>query len=195
MISISIRYPKVTLCRNPSAQRSINSQIQAQVNRFYYYASNDLYWQAISDYKNSLENKFPFHPYDAVLQYEITYNQHCHLSLYYDQYTYTGGAHGNTVRASDTWGLWDGQSIPLSGFFPAGQDYRALLIDKITRQADERMQQNPGIFFENYRDLISESFNEEHYYLTPSGIAVYYQQYEIAPYVTGIVVFTIPYTA
>ena len=68
-----------------------------------------------------------------------------------------------------------------------------MLIDQILRQADENIQQNPGINFEDYHALIVKYFNEEHYYLTPSGVAIYYQQYEIAPYSTGIVVFTISY--
>ncbi|MCE5235347.1 MAG: DUF3298 and DUF4163 domain-containing protein [Clostridiaceae bacterium] len=193
MLALSIRYPTVTLPRNPSAQKSIDGQIQAQVNAFYHYAADDLYRQAVAAYKDAQENGFPFHRYDAILQYTITYNQRCHLSLYRDQYEYTGGAHGNTVRASDTWSLETGRNLPLYSFFPAGRDYRAFLISQIIKQADVRMQQEPGIFFENYRALIVQYFNGEHYYLTPAGLVIYYQQYEIAPYVTGIVPFTIPY--
>lgn len=193
MISFFVHYPKVTLHCNSAAQKRMNRKIQAQVNQFCRYASNDLYQLAVSDYKNSLGNDSPFHRYDAILEYTITYSWDCRLSLYRDQYTYTGGAHGSTVRASDTWNLESGLEIPLASFFPNDQNYKAFLIEKITRQADERMQKTPGIFFENYRDLILESFNEDHYYLTPTGIDIYYQQYEIAPYSTGIVVFTIPY--
>lgn len=55
------------------------------------------------------------------------------------------------------------------------------------------MAENPGVYFDDYRKLIAQYFNEEQYYLTPQGVAIYYQQYEIAPYSTGIVVFTVPY--
>ena len=188
MLTLSILYPKVTLRHYPYAQDSINLQIQAQVCDFLHYASSDLYQQAVVNYKQSQENEFPFRLFEAVLNYEITYNQNCHLSLYRDQYTFTGGAHGSTVRSSNTWNLMSGCNIPLSDFF-AGQEHRASLIEQITKQAGE----NPEIYFEDYPALIEKSFNEEHYYLTPSGIAIYYQQYEIAPYSTGIVVFTIPY--
>lgn len=193
VLTLSARYPQVTLRFNPTAQKSIDRQIQAQVNAFYHDASNDLYRQAVADYQEAQKNGYPFRSYEAMLQYTITYNRHCHLSLYRDQYEYTGGAHGNTRRASDTWSLRSGHTVPLYSLFPAGQDYRVFLIRHIQRQADERMQKEPGIFFENYRTLIVQYFNEEHYYLTPSGLAVYYQQYEIGPYATGIVIFTIPY--
>lgn len=193
MISFSVCYPQVALLCNPAVQKSIRREIQAQVHQFYQYASNDLYQSAVSDYQNSLENGFPFHGYEAVLQYTVTYNGCCRLSVYRDQYSYTGGAHGNTVRISDTWNLGSGRSVPLADLFPGNPDYRAFLTGEITRQADEKMRDTPGVLFENYRALILEYFNENHYYLTPSGIDVYYQQYEIAPYSTGIVVFTIPH--
>ena len=191
VLKVSVQYPKVILYKNLSTLRIINSQIQTQVNDFYHYASSDLYQQAIDDYKYKQENGFPFNHYEAMLHYEITYNEHYYLSLYRDQYEYTGGAHGNTVRSSDTWNLKNGHNVLLSEFFSADQDYRAYLIEQITRQADEQMTQNPGIYFENYQALIVQYFNEEHYYLVPDGIAIYYQQYEIAPYSAGIVVFTI----
>jgi hypothetical protein len=193
MLTLSMLYPQITLRNNPLAQRNINCRIQAQVDSFYKYASEYLYQQAISAYKYAQENGFPFHHYEAVLQYEVTYNSNCHLSLYYDQYEFTGGAHGSTIRASDTYGLLNGCTLPLSSFLPADKDYCALLLEQIMKQAQARMQQEPGIFFEDYPCLILEHFNDESFYLTPCGIAVYFQQYEIAPYATGIVVFTIPY--
>ncbi len=193
MLKFSVFYPKAAIRYYPFAQNSINNQIQSQVAGFMHYVSNDLYYQAIDTYNQSQENSFPFRRYEAALQYTVTYNQNCHLSLYADQYEYAGGAHGNTVRTSNTWDLASGHNIPLSDFFPVGQNYRSWLIAEMTKQADEKIRQNPGIFFENYPALIAEYFNKEHYYLTPRGIAIYYQQYEIAPYSTGIVVFTIPY--
>ena len=90
VLTLSILYPKVTLCYCPYAQDSINFQIQAQVCDFLHYVSGELYQQAVATYYESQENEFPFRLYEAVLQYEITYNQHCHLSLYRDQYVYNG---------------------------------------------------------------------------------------------------------
>lgn len=194
MLTISITYPEVTLRRNPQAQSSINQQIQEQVSDFARYAANDLYQQAIAAYEESQKSGFPFFGYDAVLQYTVTYNHQCHLSMYRDQYEFTGGAHGNTIRSSDTWDLTSGQNLPLASFFSPGQDYKAFLIKQILVQAEQQMQKNPGIYFEDYKTLIVKYFNEKSYYLTPAGVAIYYQQYEIAPYATGIVVFTIPYS-
>ncbi|MCH4239152.1 MAG: DUF3298 and DUF4163 domain-containing protein [Oscillospiraceae bacterium] len=195
MLTFAIAYPKICLQSNESVQTCINAEIEKQVHAFYQHVSGELYQQAIAYYKDTLEQGFPFRPYDAVLKYETTYNGNCYLSIYRDQYEYTGGAHGNTVRSSDTWNLTNGKNVPLSCLFPADQDYSALLTEQIIKQADKQYQQNPGIYFENYRELIAKNFNKESYYLTRCGIAIYYQQYDIAPYATGIVVFTIPYAA
>lgn len=194
MLTLSIRYPWISIPGNHNAQNRINNQISTQVNKYYKYASDKLYSQAVDGYKDSIKNNFPFHPYEAYMEYVPTYNENCFLSLYYDRYEFTGGAHGNTIRSSDTWELCRGTNIPLYCFFSPGVDYKSFLINEITRQAETDMKLEPNIYFENYKSLISENFNPESYFMTPDGISIYYQQYEIAPYSTGIVVFNIPYS-
>ena len=193
VLLLTAGYPQIALCGSPAAQTSINSCITAQVNDFMLYAANDLYCEAVAACKASRENGYPFLGFETVFNYEIAYNQNCHLSLYRDRYEFTGGAHGNTIRASDTWNLSTGGRLKLSSLFGSGTDYKAFLIGLITSQADKNMEQDNGIYFEEYRTLIAENFNENSFYLRPEGLAVYYQQYEIAPYAAGIVTFIIPY--
>lgn len=193
MLTLSIQYPEIRLADNPQTQARINSRFRAQAADFSRYAAGPLYRQAVRDYRNAQTHGYPFRAYDAVMKYEVTFNQDCHLSSYRDRYEFTGGAHGNTVRASDTFSLKSGRRFALSHFFAPGLNYRRLVLTKILEQADHNMQQNPGIYFEDYRHLILKYFNPESYYLTPDGVAVYYQQYEIAPYATGIVVFLLSY--
>ena len=51
---------------------------------------------------------------------------------------------------------------------------------------------NP-IYFEDYCKLVLDSFNPEQFYLVPRGntydLVIYFQQYDIAPYSTGIPTF------
>ena len=193
MIRVSTEYFDVVLSNNRIAELRINSSIRMEVWNFLNHASNTLYRQAIRDYKYSQINGFPFHPYEAVLNYSVTFNESCHLSDYHDRYEYTGGAHGITARGSDTWDLNTGWRMPLSSFFPQSTDYQRYVIDRITEQAEKNITENPGIYFEDYKKLIVQNFNPNSFYLTPQGIVVYYQQYDIAPYATGIVEFLLPY--
>lgn len=194
VLTLSISYPQIRLPGGrPYVQNRINRSYRRQASEFNQYAETTLYRQAVQELLDSQQNGFPFRPYDAVMKYESTFNRDCHLSGYSDRYEYTGGAHGNTSRTSDTWNLQTGEPLPLSAFFPPGTDVKSIVLEQIQQQAKQNMQQQPGIYFENYPELIDQYFDPESYFLTPDGINIYYQQYEIAPYSTGIVVFTLPY--
>lgn len=193
ILTLIIRYPSINIPHNKNAEIKINSMIRLQINEYYNYVSKILYNNAIEYYQNSLTNDFPFHVNESIMEYNITYNENCFLSLYNDKYEYTGGAHGITIRSSDTWETCQGTYIPMYYFFKPNTNYKYLLINEITKQAENNLAQNPGIYFEDYKNLIVQNFNPNSYYLTPKGMTIYYQQYDIAPFSTGIVEFTIPY--
>lgn len=194
VLTLTVKYPEVNIKYNPHAEWLINNQIAMNVNEYMRYAGY-LYNQAVKTYIDSQSNNFPFHPYEAYMEYTITYNDNCFLSTYNDKYEFTGGAHGSTLRSSDTWELLSGTNLPLYSFFRPGTDYVRLLTEEIIRQAEYNYNQNPNIYFDDYKNLITKNFNPRSYYLTPQGMVIYYQQYDIAPYSTGIVEFTIPYEA
>jgi len=52
-----------------------------------------------------------------------------------------------------------------------------------------------NIYFDDYEKNVANYFNPKSFYLVPDGIVIYFQQYEIAPYASGIPQFTIPYSA
>ncbi|MDD3693306.1 MAG: DUF3298 and DUF4163 domain-containing protein [Oscillospiraceae bacterium] len=193
VLTLNIHRPVVRLKGNEQAQSRINRRFSSQAVAFLRRASIVLYRQAVQQYQDSIVSDFPFRQFDAAMHFDITYNSNCHLSSFNDRYEYTGGAHGSTLRRSDTFSLKTGQRLPLMSFFPRGSNYRGMLLGQILMQADENMQQDP-IYFDDYRTLIVKHFNPESYYLTDEGINIYYQQYEIAPYASGIIVFTIPYS-
>lgn len=181
----------INVIGSKAAENKINGRISWQLKEFLH-KNKMLFTQAVEDYENSITNNYPVRPYESVLNYTVTYNGNNLLSMYRDCYKYTGGAHGNTIREADTFYLSDGKVLPLKAFFPNDKNYEYLLLEEILRQARENYQEEP-IYFENYYELIIENFNTENYYLTSKNIAIYFQQYEIAPYSSGIIVFEIPY--
>lgn len=193
LLSLNIFYPEIKLKRKPDVEKHIKAHYKQEADRFYRYSSGSLLSGAKAEYADSIKNGFPFRPYDAMMTYSVELNEGCILSTYYEQYTYTGGAHGNTVRRSDTWDLQTGAQIRLKDLFPDGSGYRRLILEQILPMADKHMANNPYVYFNDYRELIVKYFNPQSFYLTPKGLAVYYQLYEIAPYASGIVVFEIPY--
>lgn len=162
---------------------------QAEVLKRKY--ETELYHDAAATYEASLENDFPFHMYDAATVFEVTYNSNCMLSLYSDDYIYSGGAHGSTQRHSETWNARTGDRIYLYQFAGDPAAFRAEILRNVRDQIAQQMETEEGRYFDDYAQLTLEHFNPENFYLTPQGLVIYYQQYDIAPYASGIPEFTI----
>lgn len=194
LLNASFESYVVDVPERKEAEERINARISGQLAQYMKNNAYNLFPEAVRVYKESIANNYPVRPFEAVMKYSAPFNTCGLLSLYYDRYEFTGGAHGNTVRKSDTYNLNNGRVLPLAAFFPRGFDYREYFIGQILTEAKKIMEVNP-VFFENYEELIVKNFNPDNYYLTPNGYAIYYQQYEIAPFSTGIVVFEIPYDA
>jgi hypothetical protein len=153
----------------------------------------NLYQMAMVEYEYSVANNYPIHQFEAYVDYFITYNQNCVLSLYFDQYEYAGGAHGLTVRYSDTWNLPKSKRIELADLFPHRSNYRDYVIQAINKQIENAVAEESSMYFENYVQLVNENFKTNNFYLTKEGLVIYFQQYDIAPYASGIPTFVIPY--
>lgn len=191
IMKLTIDYPEITSANSPEAAEHINEEIALQVDAFAKNA-DELYQEAIEIYDDFQKEGFPFHPWEAYLQFQVTYNAHGLLSWYIDRYLYSGGAHGNTLRSSATWELVQGTLRTLDTFYEPGADYQSYILETILKQAQDNLAQEPYIYFEEYQSSIKECFDPQSFYLSPDGLVIYYQQYAIAPYSTGIVEFTIP---
>lgn len=110
------------------------------------------------------------------------------ISLPVTYYQYTGGAHGLTTKVSYNYDLKTGKILKLKDLFKEGFDYKSI-IDKKVR---EDIEKEKDIYFEN-GDLFKDVSENQAYYLNIDSIIVYFQQYEIAPYSSGIREFKIPY--
>lgn len=170
----------------------INRQYAADAIAYQQFCEMSLFRSAVEEYENSVKNGYPVRVFEAAVSYTVTYNKDCTLSLWFDRYEFTGGAHGNTIRHSDTWGAEDARRIPLEEIFPA---YKLYITDIISGEISAQMKSGEGWYFDDYEKNAAQYFNPENFYLKPAGLAVYFQQYEIAPYSSGIPEFIIPYSS
>ncbi|MGI5848942.1 MAG: DUF3298 and DUF4163 domain-containing protein [Christensenellales bacterium] len=171
----------------------MNQYYTAKSADYQQYCRQELYLSAAEQYDYSVKNNFPVRVFEAVQNYTITYNQDCAVSLYFDKYQYTGGAHGSTIRYSDTWNLKSGVRIMLKQLFSSAIPYRTYIINAINHQIAAQISQGDNIYFDDYEKSVVNYFNPDSYYLTEEGIVIYFQQYEIAPYASGLPEFKIPY--
>ena len=195
VLTYKIDYPQFYSNKCPKNLNKLNAFYKENAEIFEQYCRDTLFVEAVEQYHELKKNNYPFHPYEAIVTFKTTYLTCRFISLYFDQYIFSGGAHGNTVRHSDTWNLTTGRLMNISEYFPGNPNYKedilAFVIDEIRQQS-----QDPdlkGTYFDTYPQDVYNTWNEDDFYLTPSGIVVYFQQYAIAPYSSGILEFLIPF--
>lgn len=187
VLKYHIEYPLITNESNniPSMKFNIyNEQIAKQIQRK---AENELYKEAVELYKYNKKNNYPIMVYEIYRTFEITLNTNNTISLYADEYVFTGGAHGTTTRTPQTWNMTNGRLINLYELY-RGNPY--FILD-ILKEISKQINQNKEIYFEEACCMAIDNFNPQNFYLTTNGIVIYYQQYDIAPYSSGIRTFEI----
>ena len=150
-------------------------------------AENELYKEAIELYKYNKENGYPQMMYELYREYQITLNQENAVSMYIDEYIFSGGAHGTTTRTSQTWNLMLGKMVELYELYPNEPYFLLDILRKIHREISENIE----IYFADPYPLVVEYFNPDSYYIDNGKVVIYFQQYDIAPYSSGIIEFTL----
>lgn len=192
IFSYQINYPSFsTTCSLTSAQ-IINEYYARTAKNTEEYCRTVLYEQALESARYIQVNNPPFNSYTFDADYYITFNVGCVTSLYIDTYTYMGGAHGETKRTSNTWDFRTGNQLQLYDMNPLTFLSISMLQKQIEQQIADRMVENPGSYFSDYRTLLQNTFNPNSFFLRPNNMIIYYQQYDIAPYYTGLPEFSFP---
>ena len=193
VLTYEIEYPEIVSSDYECGKKAFNRYNKEKALYLRELIFNELYKEASKLYDYNTSNGYPVMIYEIILQYNITYNKDFLISLYYDQYEFRGGAHGNTTRTSQTWNLQIGKRLALSYFCPNNPYYIINILKNINNQIKQQIDEGSNYYFDNYCELVLESFRLENYYLIESKkcLAIFFQQYDIAPYSSGIPVFYI----
>jgi len=165
-------------------------QIEGMENKVLQTKLNAEFMRTIIQFKNEVQkqtNEGERFPYEAVATYFVSYNENNVLSLTIELYSYTGGAHGMTIRKSYNINLKNGKNLQLNDLFKKDYNYQDVINKEIKKQIDAAPE---GYYFKDEFKTIKA---DQPYYLKNQGIVIYFDLYEIAPYVTGFPEFLIPY--
>ena len=132
------------------------------------------------------DNPSPLISYQLYARYKIT-NKDDIISFYIDYYQFTGGAHGITTRLSYSVDNKTGKELQLSDLFKSGYDYKKVINFEIANA----IQMDKDKYFTGKDGFKGVSENQG-FYISSGNVVIYFQVYEIAPYVTGIPEFYIP---
>ena len=155
------------------------------------YAERTLFSMAKEQYDYNFFNGYPIMVYELIQMYNITYNEHLLISLYSDEYLYSGGAHGSTVRSSQNWNIQMGLQFNLSFIYGNDCSFLLFILKEIIRQISFEIENGSSQYFENYCELVLDNFKLNQFYLTDNDLVIFFQSYDIAPYSSGIPTFTI----
>lgn len=187
VLTWKIVFPQFFSQRYAQQARRLNIHYAGEAARRRRYAEARMYPDAVK----ALQAGSAALPFELVTAVDVAYNRACIVSLYTDEYQFTGGAHGMTVRTADNWNLRTGRQFALCDLFPGQRDCEQMILRQIITQ----IARDPASYFENYRELVMQNFDPRRFYLTRDAVMVYFGLYEIAPYSSGIPVFAIPYQA
>lgn len=139
------------------------------------------------EYFGGIGQEKPTFPYEIHSSYIISKDNKELLSLYNDYYEYLGGAHGITIRTSYNIDKDKEKLLSLKDLFSNGYNYR----DTINKEIEAQISKNPENYFDSGKAFKGISENQN-FYIEDDNLVIYYQLYDIAPYVFGIPQFKIP---
>lgn len=191
ILKYEINYPEIKFNKCEFGISIFNDRNKADALKLEKYAKGELFEDAKKTYEYNKNNNYPIMVYELIKQYEITENNALFISLYSDEYTFTGGAHGNTIRTSQNFNVQIGREIPLQYFYPNDENYVIKILQSINKQIKEQIENGTNQYFDNYCELLLQTINLNSYFVKNSKVNIYFQQYDIAPYSSGIPVFEI----
>lgn len=164
--SVTVYYPTVSNLGDPNVQHKINHTIVTLLNELL------------------IEQNF-YNPslVEMLGSFEIKNNQRDILSLNLIVYSFTGGAHGMTVVKSLTFNTKTGQQYALQDLFKPNSDYVKTLSKIIQKDIDKWHIQ----LLEKFESIRPD----QDFYIADTSLVIYFQLYEITPYVWGFPYFPI----
>lgn len=153
-------YPQFYGLDDPKVQEQINGEVTKSVKQFIEECRKDKFLK------------------EAKISYELNYLAKNKVSFEVSMYSYSGGAHGMTSVKGYTYDLKSGRQYTFTQLF----DYRP---SEINKAIFKQSKANDWILFDDFKGIDNYPDN---FYLDEKGAPVIlFQQYEIAPYSTGII--------
>ncbi|MCX7614533.1 MAG: DUF3298 and DUF4163 domain-containing protein [Clostridiales bacterium] len=190
VLRYSIFYPILT---GKEETLRINAFYLSRIKRMERFIRTRLYKETVSRYKKSVNRQIPFFETQVTSDFCTSSITDTFFSVYEDSYEYLGGANGQNERTAQTWFIKREKKLRLSDFFRRGTHWRNTIFNFISDTIRKQLEDGEDTYFDNWELLIRRYFNQNNYYLTEEGFAVFYQETTIAPHSSGVIVFTVPY--
>lgn len=194
---VIIRLPKAITSNK--AAKTINSALTEEVISLLSFDDSmqitDLD-EAVASFKKGYKHIRNLYPdetpgWKAEITAEVSYEDPHWLSIRLNSYTYTGGAHGYATVRYLNFDKSRGTELEAWELFTDQGDFQRFAENKF-RQQEKIPAGKPinstGFMFEKDRFYLPENIG-----LTPEGVTLHYNQYEVASYADGPIELTLPF--
>ena len=118
------------------------------------------------------------------------------LSLFGNSVAYSGASHPERLCMAANYDLVTGDVLTLGSIMSAQattSDFCALVLEKLEKTKDSNQ------LYDGYESTVKQRFNKDEsqdqdWYFSTNGLCFYFVPYDIAPYVSGVIVAEIPYS-
>jgi len=163
---LQVFYPRVVKMQNRALEHLINTSIVAKTQELI----------------NLQVNQSPSTVVEMLGTYEVKNNQRDVLSLAFSNYTYYyQAAHGMTYIKSLTFDLKQGKLLQLKDLFKSDSDY----INRISSLIKVQIAERDIPLLEEFTTIQPD----QDFYIADKTLVIYFQLYELTPYVFGFPMF------
>ncbi|MEZ2413530.1 DUF3298 and DUF4163 domain-containing protein [Muriicola sp. E247] len=194
---ITIQYPRIL--EDTKLGRTVNTGIQEEIIELLTFADS-LEVTNLNEAVNSfnlgyseLKEVYPDEtvPWEARINAEVSFENRRVLSIRMDSYLFTGGAHGYSATNFLNFDIEKGEKINTRELFSDLLAFRVYAEDKFREQ--EKIPTEAPINSTGFMFELDTFYLPENIGLTPKGILLLYNQYEVASYADGQIQLLIPF--
>jgi len=183
-IESNIALPIFSDGNNEELLKEINSTFEQNA----LFVKEELMEMSKNDFENAKKENIDFRKYELLVNYEVHTMSNELISATTLTYQYTGGAHGLSVKVPYNFDLITEKEIILSDLFKDESNYRKVINEEIQKQIKE----HPDEFYPDEVAVFSGIGENQGFYIKDGKLVIYFGQYDIAPYSSGIIEFEIP---
>ncbi len=162
----------------------------SSLNSYFRESGSDLVAERDEIMELAQEDDYLGEYYEFVVDYTVPRADGNYISVLFESYQYTGGAHGYEQLFADNYDVKSNSFISLDDL-ATKYYYEENVIDRINTQA-YAMQNRGQIGF--WDGLYSLDEHQYQFYMKPNGFVMFFNPYEYGPYSDSIRQFTMPYS-
>ena len=172
----------------PLLADTVNAEME---NREQYY--REVYENEIAEIERNIQDGSPAYSMSQTSKIKMFRADACVLSYVYDNYYYSGGAHGSYGYSGETYDTLSGEILKIEDIADNDKLYEATL-DYLAQTYS-----SGETLYEDYEDSVKAYFYDYeagmnyNFVVTYDGLMLFFNPYELAPYAVGMIRVYIPY--